>query len=116
MPRTAARWPRSTCPKIGTDGLSFDCCGRSIWCRNIAMQRRPNWKPVIVESSDRADNGKVDEGETISHAAPSKDASSGDEDRRVIIHFTIATALALGLPALIGFGLYFVAHAVLRLS
>jgi hypothetical protein len=79
------------------------------------MQRRPNWKPVIVESGDRAENGKVGN-DTISHAAPSKDASSRDEDRRVIIHFTIATALALGLPALIGFGLYFVAHAVLRLS
>jgi hypothetical protein len=79
----------------------------------IAMQRRPKWKPVIVPKSPRAESGKVGE-DTISRDAPSKDASSGDEDRRVIIHFTIATALALGLPAAIGFGLYFVAQAVLR--
>jgi hypothetical protein len=81
----------------------------------IAMQRRPNWKPVLVPQSPRAESGKVGN-DTISHAAPSKDASRRDEDRRAIIHFTIATALALGLPAAIGFGLYFVAHAVLRLS
>ena len=79
------------------------------------MQSRPNWKPAIVPKSPRAEKGKVGN-DTISHAASSKDVSSRDEDRRVTIHFTIATALALGLPAAIGFGLYFVAHAVLRLS
>ena len=70
------------------------------------MQRRSNWKPVIVSDSHRAENGKV---------GP-KAAPSGEEDRLVDIRFTIGAALALGLPALIGFGLYFVAHAVLRLS
>ena len=79
------------------------------------MQHRPNWKPVIVPKSPPAENGKVGN-DTISHAAPSKDVSSRDEDRRATIHFTIATALALGLPAAIGFGLYFVAHAVFRPS
>jgi hypothetical protein len=76
------------------------------------MQRRPNWKPVIVPKSPQAENGKVGNN-TIPDAAPSNDASSKDEDRRVIIHFAIATALAFGLPAAIGFGLYFIAHAVL---
>jgi hypothetical protein len=80
------------------------------------MQRRPNWKPVIVESGDRADNGKVDEGETISHAAQSTGAPTGDEDRLVDIRFTIAAALALGLPALIGAGLDLAVTVVLRLS
>jgi hypothetical protein len=76
------------------------------------MKRHANWKPVIVAKSPLAENGEVGN-DTISPAAPSKDTSNRDEDRRVIIHFAIATALAFGLPALIGFGLYFVAHAVL---
>jgi hypothetical protein len=72
----------------------------------IAMKRRPNWKPVIVSDGHRAENGK----------AGAKAAPTGDEDRLVDIRFTIAAAVALGLPALIGAGLYLVVTVVLRLS
>jgi hypothetical protein len=78
------------------------------------MQR--NWKPVIVPNGHRAENGKVGKGETISHVAHSKGAPTGDEDRFVDIRFTIATALALGLPAPIAAGLYLTVTAALRLS
>ena len=61
------------------------------------MQRRPNWKPVIVPNGHRAaDNGKVG----------AKGAPTRDKDRLVDIRFTIGAALVLGLPALIGAGLY----------
>jgi hypothetical protein len=80
------------------------------------MQRRPNWKPVIVPSGHRAENGKIGRGETIPRAALSKDAPAGDEDRLGDIRFTIGVALALGLPALVGAGLYLAVTVVLRLS
>jgi hypothetical protein len=80
------------------------------------MQRRSNWKPVIVPNGDGAEDGNVGEGEPISDAARSKGAPTGDEDRLVDIRFTIATLLALGLPALIGAGLYLAAAALLRSS
>jgi hypothetical protein len=82
----------------------------------IAMLRRPNWKPVIVASSHRAEIGK---GETISHAAEVftwVNGPAGGQDRLGDIRFTIGAALALGLPALIGAGLYLAATVVLRLS
>jgi hypothetical protein len=80
------------------------------------VQRRPNWKPVIVPKSPRAEIAEVRDRYTISHAAVSKGGPSSDADRRGTIQFAIAAALALGLPAAIGFGLYFVAHAVIVLS
>jgi hypothetical protein len=52
------------------------------------MQRRPKWKPVIVPSGHRAENGSVGKSETISHAAHSKGAPIGDEDRLVDIRFS----------------------------
>jgi hypothetical protein len=70
------------------------------------MQRRSNWKPVIVSDSHRAENGKVG----------SKAAPTGDEDRIIDIRFTIGAALALGLPALIGAGLYLAVIVALRLN
>jgi hypothetical protein len=85
----------------------------------IAMQRRPNWKPVIVPSGHRAENGKIGKEETISHAAEVftwVNSRTGDEDRLGDIRFTIGVALVLGLPALIGAGLYLGATVVLRLS
>ena len=45
-----------------------------------------------------------------------KGAQTADEDRLVDIRFTIAAALALGLPALIGALLYLVVTVLLRLS
>jgi hypothetical protein len=72
----------------------------------IAMQRRSNWKPVIVSGGHRAENGKVG----------AKGAPTGGEDRLVDIRFAMGAALALGLPALIGVGIYLVVIAVLRLS
>jgi hypothetical protein len=66
------------------------------------MQRRPNWKPVIVSGGHRAENGKG--------------APTGYEDRLVDIRFTIAAALALGLPALIAATLNLAVTVVLRLS
>jgi hypothetical protein len=73
-----------------------------------------NWKPVLI-SNDRANDGKVDEGERISHAAQSNGAPAND-DGRTDIRFAIGAALAVGLPALIGAGLYLAVTAVLRLS
>jgi hypothetical protein len=70
------------------------------------MQQRSNWKPVIVSDGYRAENGKVG----------AKAPPTGDEDRLLDIRFTIAAALALGLPALIGVGIYLVVTAVVRLS
>jgi hypothetical protein len=70
------------------------------------MERRSNWKPVIVPNGRRAENGKIGKDETIPHAAQSKGAPTGDEDRLGDIRFTIGVAVALGLPALIGAGLY----------
>jgi hypothetical protein len=75
-----------------------------------------NWKPAIVPNGHRADNGKIDKGETISHAAHSKGAPTEDDDRLVDLRFTIGAALALGLPALMGAGLYLAVTAVLRLT
>jgi hypothetical protein len=85
----------------------------------IAMQRRPNWKPVIVASGHRAENGKIGKGETISHAAEVftwVNGPTGGEDRLGDIRFTIGAALVLGLPALIGAGLYLAVTIALRLS
>lgn len=85
----------------------------------IAMQRRPNWKPVIVPSGYRAENGKIGKGETISHAAEVFTWVNGPterEDRLGDIRFTIGVALALGLPALIGAVLYLAVTVLLRLS
>jgi hypothetical protein len=70
------------------------------------MQRRANWKPIIVPNGHRAENGKVN----------AKGAPTRNEDGLVDIRFTVAAALALGLPALIGVGIYLVVNAVLRLS
>jgi hypothetical protein len=77
--------------------------GINLASKKIAMQRRPNWKPFIVPKSPRAESGKVG-------------TKAGDEDRLVDIRFTIAAALALGLPALIGAGLYLAVTVLLRLS
>jgi hypothetical protein len=70
------------------------------------MQQRSNWKPVIVSDGYRAENGKVG----------AKAPPTGDEDRLLDNRFTIGAALALGLSALIGVGIYLVVTAVLRLS
>jgi hypothetical protein len=71
------------------------------------MQRRPNWKPVIVPSGHRDEN-------------PAKSGANGvqtgDQGRLVDIRFTIGAALALGLPALIGAVLYLAVTLLLRLS
>jgi hypothetical protein len=83
------------------------------------MQRRSNWTPVIVPNAPNAEDGRVHEGETIPSAAHSNSALTGqhqDEDRLVDIRFTIAVAIALGLPALIGVGLYLVATVLLGAS
>jgi hypothetical protein len=85
---------------------------KSIWRRKNRHETSPELETRYSSKESLAENGEVGN-DTISPAAPSKDTSSRDEDRRVIIRFTIATALAFGLPAAIGFGLYFVAHAVL---
>jgi hypothetical protein len=73
---------------------------------NNAMPARPNWKPVIIPTGHRAENGKVS----------AKGAPSSDKDRLGDIRFTIGAALVLGLPALIGAVLYLAATVVLRLS
>jgi hypothetical protein len=85
----------------------------------IVMQRRPNWKPVIVPSGHRAENGKIGKEETISHAAEVftwVNSPTGGQDRLGDIRLTIGVAVVLGLPALIGAGLYLAATVVLRLS
>jgi hypothetical protein len=84
--------------------------------RLFRMQRRSNWKPVIVPTGHGAAKGNVDEGETIFHAAQSGDAKTSNTDRVADVRFTIAAALGLGLPALLGAGLYLAAIAVLRSS
>jgi hypothetical protein len=76
------------------------------------MQRRSNWKPVIVPNGQGAENGEVSVGETP-HPT---EAPTREEDRLVDFRFAIATVLALGLPALIGVGLYLAATIVLRSS
>jgi hypothetical protein len=75
--------------------------------------RRLNWTPVIVPNAPAAENGEVHEGE-VPGAAHSNGALT--EDRLVDIRFTIAVAIALGLPALIGAGVYLAAIVLLRLS
>jgi hypothetical protein len=70
------------------------------------MQRRPNWKPVIVSDAYRAEIGKVG----------AKRAKTKGERRLFDIRFTIGAALALGLPALIGAGLYLAASYLEFLS
>jgi|HubBroStandDraft_5_1064220.scaffolds.fasta_scaffold485060_1 hypothetical protein len=75
--------------------------------------RRLNWTPVIVPNVPRAEEGEVHKGE-IPSAAHSNSALT--EDRLVDIRFTIAVAIALGLPALIGAGVYLAATILLRLS
>jgi hypothetical protein len=78
------------------------------------MERRSNWKPVIVPNGRRAENGKIGKDETIPHAAQSKGAPTGDEEKLVDIRFTVGVALVLGLPVLIAAGLYLAATVVLR--
>jgi hypothetical protein len=80
------------------------------------MQRRSNWTPVIVPNAPNAEDGRVHEGETIPSAAHSNSALTGqhqNDDSLVDIRFTIAVAIALGLPMLISAGLYLVATAAL---
>ncbi len=76
--------------------LLLDCSRDQFGVEIIAMQRRANWKPVIVPNGHRAENGTVN----------AKGRATGDEDRLVDIRFTIGAALALGLPALIGVALH----------
>jgi hypothetical protein len=75
--------------------------------------RRLNWTPVIVPNAPRAEDGEAHDGEIPSAAHPN---SALTEDRRVDIRFTVAVAVALGLPALIGAGVYLAATILLRLS
>jgi hypothetical protein len=75
--------------------------------------RRLNWTPVIVPNVPRAEDGEANDGEIPSAAHPN---SALTEDRRVDIRFTVAVAIALGLPALIGAGVYLAATILLRLS
>jgi hypothetical protein len=61
----------------------------------------------------------IHEGETIPSVPHSNNALTGqhqEEDRRVDIRFTIATAIVLGLPALIGAAVYLVATRALGTS
>jgi hypothetical protein len=87
--------------------LLLDYSGDQFSVGIIAMQRRPNWKPVIVPSGHRDENPGM---------FGAKDVQTADEDRLVDIRFTIAAALALGFPALIGAVLYLVVTVLLRLS
>jgi hypothetical protein len=78
--------------------------------------QRSNWTPVIVPNAPRTEHGKFHEGETIPSAARSDSAITGqhqNDDSLVDIPFTIAVAIALGLPMLISAGLYLVATAAL---
>ena len=72
------------------------------------MQHRSNWTPIIVPNG----HGAAQAG--LGKPAHSKGAPTGDEDRLVDFRFAIGTVLALGLPALIGGGLYLAATALLR--
>ena len=74
------------------------------------MQHRSNWTPVIVPNGHGAESREAGLGKP----AHSKGAPTGDEDRLVDFRFAIGTVLALGLPALIGGGLYLAATALLR--
>jgi hypothetical protein len=84
--------------------------------RLLRMERRSNWKPFIVPNGDGAEDGNVGEGEPISDAARSEGAPTGDPDRLADVRFTIAAALGLGMPALLGAGLYLAATALLLRS
>jgi hypothetical protein len=77
------------------------------------MERRSNWKPFIVPNGHGAEEGNVGEG-AFSHAGHSESAPTGDLDRLADVRFTIAAALGLGMPALLGAGLYLAATALLR--
>jgi hypothetical protein len=68
------------------------------------------WKPVLVPSHP-AENGSLG-GEA---SARSSGATAEDEGRRTDIRFAIGTALALGLPTLIGVAAYLVVITILRL-
>lgn len=77
------------------------------------MQRA--WKPVLISNS-RADDGNGDVGNRFANAASLLKGAPADDDRRADVRFAIGAAIAVGLPALIGGGLYLAATVVLKLS
>jgi hypothetical protein len=74
------------------------------------MQR--NWKPVFVVSD--SDDSKGRQAQTFSHILPSEQTADGDG--RSDLRFAIGASLLLGVPALIGAGIFLIVNVVLRMS
>jgi hypothetical protein len=75
------------------------------------MQRR--WKPILVAGHEAAEN-KVGHVQAISQAK--FDGPTADSDGSRDLRFAIGASLALGLPALIGVGIYLAVTVILRMS
>jgi hypothetical protein len=97
----------------------------------MARQRRSNWIPVIVSSNcdtehetkiSQADDfiGKLafsefhvtDVDDVLSEGTPK--GLDPKTQRRADLRFAIGVAIALALPAFIGFGLYVAAGSIIR--
>jgi hypothetical protein len=94
----------------------------------MVMQRRANWTPTIVSSSDGRTDGetKVDQaddpigGMSALHVTylygSSEDVAKlldRKNQRRADIRFAIGVVLALALPAFIGLGIYIAAESII---
>ena len=80
-------------------------------------QQRPKWTPVIVSNRNLRNEGETqvslaDEGPAFFALQPPyvdgsvEDTTKVLDQRRADLRFSIGVALALALPAVIGFGIY----------
>ena len=87
-------------------------------------QRRSNWTPVIVSNfGNPADDSFASQASSALHPAYTDgflvEASSHFDpktQRRADLRFSIGVALALALPALIGFGIYEAAKSIVLIA
>jgi hypothetical protein len=86
----------------------------------MKIQRRANWTPVIVSSCDaRPEGGGTEIGQgdgVVAELTPHYDfGSENDLDRKrrqADLRFSTGVALALALPAFLGFGVYVAAESI----
>jgi hypothetical protein len=85
----------------------------------MAIQRRPNWTPILV-----SDDTRVAHYATVELPFSAFDVTSSADLAKVLdqksqhrgdIRFALGVALALALPACIGLGVYIAAESIISL-
>jgi hypothetical protein len=102
-------------PRRGTKPVTFrltKSCGGVFF---MAMHQRSNWTPAIVSNRDTKVADDVTDGAPGSALHFASSAASMDQkiQHRADVRFAIGVALAMALPAIIGFGIYVAAESII---